>query len=86
MKIFVVQEFCLSSPILASVLLANAIWYRCNETEQTVSSFKLQVFISQRPQLGYVNKYKQHNIEQNKAMNLKIFNNTDLNISTEEHI
>jgi hypothetical protein len=69
MKIFVVQEFCLSSPILASVLLANAIWYRCNETEQTVSSFKLQVFISQ---LGYVNKYKQHNIEQNKAMNLKI--------------
>ena len=53
-----------------------------------VSSFFLFVFffISQRPQLGYVNKYKQHNIEQNKAMNLKICNNTDLNISTEEHI
>ena len=43
-------------------------------------SFKFQVFISQRPQLRYVNKYKQYNIEQNKAMHLKICNNTELNI------
>ena len=42
--------------------------------------FKFQVFISQRPQLVYVNNYKQYNKEQNIAMNLKICNNTDLNI------
>jgi len=38
------------------------------------SSFKFQVFISQRPQLGYMNNYKQYNIEQNKAMSSNTIN------------